>query len=328
MKVNWFYVLIGFLFVGMLFISSRYFKGSSDSTVGITYSKEYKISCEKSAFVKSIHVVPGQQIKAGELLVELQSSGLEIEIEKLTNHIVVLKSDQIEKSKLVQYEIELITAQNSIALEEIESEIAQLKSEININQHLTKEFTNIDTAINKARSPQTLKVNSLFEQKKKRNLARDIKIKDLFLENATEQSLLKNQIGLHERELELLMIERKSLTKVASSDGVIGNVMIKSGEQVSAYSPLISVSPRHPTTVVGYLIGKNEINLPIGAKVEIVSYAYRNSKVQGSVIGYGSVVQLPEILQKSTAVNAFGREVFIEISAENVFATGEKVLIR
>lgn len=328
MRINWFYILIAFLFVGMLFISLRFFKGSSDSTVGITYAKEYKITSEKSALVKSVRVVPGQQIRAGELLIELQSNGLEIDIEKITNRIAVLKSEQVEKSKLVQSEIELITAQNSIELQEIDSEIAQLKSEMNLNQYLTKEFTTLDTVIDEARSPQLLKVNSLAEQKKMRNQARDIKIKDILLENTTEQSILKNQIGLFERELELMVDEKKALTKIASADGVVESVLIKSGEQVDAFTPLLSINPKHPTTVIGYLIGKNEENLPVGAVVEVASYAYRNTKVSGTVIGYGSVVQLPEILQKSTAVNAFGREVFIEITSHNVFAAGEKVLIR
>ena len=328
MRINWFYILIAFLFVGMLFISLRFFKGSSDSTVGITYAKEYKITSEKSALVKSVRVVPGQQIRAGELLIELQSNGLEIDIEKITNRIAVLKSEQVEKSKLVRSEIELITAQNSIELQEIDSEIAQLKSEMNLNQYLTKEFTTLDTVIDEARSPQLLKVNSLAEQKKMRNQARDIKIKDILLENTTEQSILKNQIGLFERELELMVDEKKALTKIASADGVVESVLIKSGEQVDAFSPLLSINPKHPTTVIGYLIGKNEENLPVGAVVEVASYAYRNTKVSGTVIGYGSVVQLPEILQKSTAVNAFGREVFIEITSHNVFAAGEKVLIR
>jgi HlyD family secretion protein len=46
------------------------------------------------------------------------------------------------------------------------------------------------------------------------------------------------------------------------------------------------------------------------------------------VIGYGSVVQLPLILQKSTAVTGFGREFFVEMDGQNEFATGERVLIR
>jgi HlyD family secretion protein len=327
MRLNWFYVLIGLLFIGLLFISFRFFRGSRNSTVGVTYAKEYKITSEKSALVKSIRVVPGQQIKAGELLIELQSRDLEIELEKMTNHIAVLKSEQVEKSKLVQYQIELIRAQNSIEIEEIDSEIDQLKSQMSLNQDLTKEFTNIDIAIDEKRSPQLLKVNSLLEQKKRHDVARDIRIKDILLENDTEQSLLKNQISLLERELALLVSERESLTKVASSDGVVESVLIKSGEQVSAFSPMLTVNPKHPTTVIGYLMGKNETNLPIGKEVEVVSYEFRNGKVAGTVIGYGSVVQLPEILQKSTAVTAFGREVFIEIPIENLFATGEKVLI-
>jgi HlyD family secretion protein len=46
------------------------------------------------------------------------------------------------------------------------------------------------------------------------------------------------------------------------------------------------------------------------------------------VIGYGAVTSLPDILQKSTAVKAFGKEVFIEMPLQNDFSTGEKILIR
>jgi HlyD family secretion protein len=78
---------------------------------------------------------------------------------------------------------------------------------------------------------------------------------------------------------------------------------------------------------VGYQVGKKE-SLPVGTKVSVQSYEHSRLSTEGKVIGYGAVVVLPEILQKYPAVKAFGREVFIEISANNGFATGEKVLIR
>jgi hypothetical protein len=107
----------------------------------------------------------------------------------------------------------------------------------------------------------------------------------------------------------------------------VESVFVKQGEQVSAFTALLSLNSVHPTTVVGYLVGKKE-SLPVGSEVKVRSYEKSGNETPGKIIGYGSVVELPEILQKSTAVKAFGREVFIEITPDNQFAAGEKVFIR
>ncbi len=113
------------------------------------------------------------------------------------------------------------------------------------------------------------------------------------------------------------------------ADGVIENVFVKDGEQVSSYTPLLSVTPLRPTTVIGYLVGTKTKEYEVGATVSVKAYGSPSANpVPGKVIGYGSVSELPEILQKSTAVKAFGREVFIEVSSDNEFANGQKVLIR
>jgi HlyD family secretion protein len=139
--------------------------------------------------------------------------------------------------------------------------------------------------------------------------------------------LLDNQISLLERELEQLIREKQNLVKHAVTNGVVENVNVKTNEQVEAYAPLLTINPVNPTTVVGYMVGKKDM-LPIGSSVTIKSVDYVRAIISGKVIGYGSVVALPDILQKSMAVKAFGREIFIEIPGENDFAVGEKVLIR
>jgi HlyD family secretion protein len=108
---------------------------------------------------------------------------------------------------------------------------------------------------------------------------------------------------------------------------VVENVLVKQGEQVAAYTPLLSLNPVHPTTVVGYVVGR-KVTFPIGAEVSVRSQENPTLISTGKVIGYGSVVPLPEILQKSTAVTGFGREFFVEIESQNNFANGERVLIR
>jgi multidrug resistance efflux pump len=327
---NWFYVLVALVFGGMIWISAKYFRGSDYSSIGITEVKEYKINSEKSALIKSVKVVPGQQVKAGDLLLDLTSAELEMDIEKITNRIALLKVEQQSKSKLIEAQVAYLEADQGISLEEIETEIAQTKSEIQLNKKLTKELaTNSDTSIwNETDNPLQVKLNSLSKQKVKQQQAILIKKTDIRQEGFIDQQQLKNQINLLEQELDLLKSEKAKLIKVATADGVVKNVYVKPGEQVSSYTPLLSITPVAPTMVIGYLAGKNTNAFEVGDSVRVSAYGNGSIKITGKVIGYGAVTELPEILQKSTAVKAFGREIFIEIPAPNNFANGEKVLIR
>jgi len=60
MKFNWYYLFIAIFFISMLGLNVKYFRGTGYTSVGVTYSKGYKINADKSATVKSIVVVPGQ----------------------------------------------------------------------------------------------------------------------------------------------------------------------------------------------------------------------------------------------------------------------------
>ena len=324
-RINWFYILIGVLLVSMLYISGRYFKGSGDAAIGIAQTTEYKVNSEKSALVKSVNVVPGMQVKEGDLLIELTGQELEMDIAKLTNRIVILKSEREEKSKLLASEISYIKAQTGIEIEELEEEILQTASELKMNEALTREFVSDKKGME---SPLNIKINSLKQQKQKREEAMNIKIKDVQQRFKTDQYLLENQVVLQESELNLLAEEKRKLNKYASANGVVKNVYVKPGEQVDAFTQLLEINPLRPTTVVAYLVNRKSDVFPIGASVSVSSYDQRRNSIAGKVIGYGSVNELPDILQKSTAVKAFGQEVFIEIPENNLMANGEKVLIR
>jgi multidrug resistance efflux pump len=325
MKFNWFYIFIVALFFMMLFVTLRYFRGSRHSTVGITHSREHKINAEKPAQVKSVKVTPGQQVKQGDLLIELTSNDLDIEIAKMTNRILALQSEKNEKSKLALAEISYTRANEGVAIEKINSDILEAEGEMQLNKKLTKNF-GISTDSTQ-RTPIALKVDALKKQRTKHEEAIAIRVQDILQKSNSEQQLVSNQIGLLERELALLNQEQRVLNKYAAADGVVENVYVRMGEHVDAFTPLLSLNLVHPVTVVGYQVGKKD-PITIGAAVNIRSYEHSGTVVNGKVIGYGAVVELPEILQKSTAVKAFGREVFIEIPAANDFATGEKVLIR
>lgn len=331
-RMNWFYLLIAALFGAMLFISAKYFRGSGHASVGITQAKEYKMTSEKPSMVKSIAVVAGQQVKEGDLLIDMTSAELEVDIEKLSNRIAMLKSEQATKAKLIDAKVAYVGADKGVPLAEIESEIAELESELQLNRKLARELggnANADSAAwLDPKNPMRVKLESLRKQRDRQQQAIIIQQADIRQDGATDQQQLSNQITLLERELKILQYEKTKLTRYAATDGVVQSVYIKPGEQVNAFVPLLSITPVRPTTVVAYLGGKNNNAFMVGDSVHVTAYGNSSIAVEGKVIGYGSVAALPEILQKGTAVKAFGREVFIEIPPNNDFANGEKVLIR
>jgi len=324
MRFNWFFIFISIFFIGMLALSLTYFRSAGYSSVGVTYSKGYKINADKSAQVKTIAVVAGQQVKVGDLLVELTSFDLEFELDKLQSRITILQSERAEKSKLANAEIAYVKADLGIEIEKINMAITQTETELALNKKLSNEFSSQDL---NEENPLKQKIDALRLQRTRYDEAIKIKIADILQQTNTEEYLLDNQVRLLEREREMHMAEKNNLRKVATVEGVVENVFVKPGEQVDAYSELLSINPVHPTTVVGYLVGKKSA-LPIGADVVVRSHENSQMTVTGKVIGYGSVVPLPEILQKSTAIKGFGREFFVEISTQNSFANGERVLIR
>ncbi|HYF66668.1 MAG TPA: biotin/lipoyl-binding protein [Ohtaekwangia sp.] len=325
MKLNWFYIFVALLFSAMLFLSVRYFKGSGHGSVGIAYAKERNINSEKSAIVKSIPVIAGQEVKAGDLLVQLTSNELEIEIHRLENKLVILRSEQAEKRKVAASKIDLIRSENSIRTQELSTEISESEGELELNRQLITSFKlDKDSVVT---HPAEMKINALKEQRRRHEETALIRIEDVRNDNQMDLRNLENEIKLLEKELELFEQEKIKLSKYATTAGVISNVFVKEGEQIQSYTSLLSVNPLHPTTVVGYLVGR-KVMLPVGSTVQVASYERSSNQATGKVIGYGSVVELPLILQKSTATMAFGREVFIQIPDANPFASGEKVIIR
>ncbi len=326
MKTSVFYGLIAVLFIAMLVVSFRFFRGSAYSSVGVTMARPHTISSDRQATVTGVFVTPGQQVKQGDKLMTLVSTSLEVELDRLENRLEGLRAERSKKVKITESEIAYIQAQLDIELEEIESVITRTEAELELNKQLVKQYAG-QPGYTSSTTPLEEKIRSYKRQLVMRQEARNIRIQDVRQRNQLELQLLDDQIGLLEREQEILLAEKNKLTKYAVADGVIDHINVKLNQQVEPFAPLLSVNPGNPTMVVGYLVGRKEA-MPVGTVVQVKSVDYNHTLVSGKVIGYGSVVPLPEILQKSMAVKAFGREIFIELQEENAFAVGEKVLIR
>jgi HlyD family secretion protein len=328
-KINSFYVFTAVIFVGLLAINNEYFKGSS-SFLGITYSKVYKINIEKPAVVINTYAVPGQTVEPGELLIELESPELNLEIRRLKQQISIKKSQKEEQQKLLESELQLLESKKRIIQSEIDNEVKLIERRITLNRSLTDSIMQNRNRIIMEDSLSTLQleIRSIRQKGRLELEAVDIQITDLIQDHSFDQSQIQAEIDLAQQELEWKIEEDEKLNKYATFRGVVENVYVKPNEQVQEFTSLISINPVHPSSVVGYLVGKKERDKKLGQKVIVRSLEHPDIQITGSIIGFGSVVLLPDILQRTTTIQTFGLEVFIEIPEENNLPVGEKIIVK
>tara|TARA_Y100001935_G_scaffold217449_1_gene189616 strand:- start:55779 stop:56762 length:984 start_codon:yes stop_codon:yes gene_type:complete len=325
-KINSFYVLIFLMFASLMAINTKFFKGSK-SFLGITYAREYKINIERAAYVEDVYVVPGQAVQPGDLLVQLSSSELDLEIEKLHKEIEQAQSKIEERNKLLSSKLALYEAERTMIKTDRDHELAAIQNKIDLNRRLTAQL-NQNINVEDSLTALQLELISIRQKAEQRIDEIDIKVLDTKQEYEFDLAQEKAVIDLAQQELDWKLREKNNLNRYASFPGVIENVYIKAGEQVEAFSSLVSINPEHPTSVVGYLVGKKERDKKLGEEVIISSLEHKELTTTAKIIGFGSVVELPDILQKSTAVKAFGLEVFLEIPESNPLPVGEKIIVK
>ncbi|MFY0698351.1 MAG: biotin/lipoyl-binding protein [Balneola sp.] len=324
-KVNSFYVFIFLAFVTLMTVNSFYFKGSS-SFLGVTYAKAYKINAEKSGIINNLLVVPGQEVQKGDKLIEVESPQLNLDIQKLRKEIELFKSEKKEKKALLDSKIKLLESEKSILKGEIENDIKLIQNEIDLNNKLTQTISkDIPTD---SLTALKLQIKSIREKGNLELQGLDIRILDLKQENEFDQSQIQSKIELADEELEWKLREERRLNKFATFSGVIENVYVKEGEEVEAFTSLVSINPKHPTSVVGYLVGKKERDRELGEIVTVKSLEQPKLEIQGKIIGFGAVVELPQIMEKDNSLTTFGLEIFIEIPEDNPLVVGEQIIVK
>jgi len=321
MKINYFYLIIILLGIGLVVISPTYFKSTSESLPAVTYAKDHKLTADIAAEVIRVWVKPGQQVKPGDTLLELNSQFLTREIEKLDLRLSSVISDRQAQNRSMRSALNLAKAEVQLEISALENDIRMADSQLSLNRKIS------GSTKASGSSPLEIKIHDLQEQVniRRQELAhREDEIRNRY---ALQMSQQQNQEILLRSELAMLKVQQNGLVKISDFNGVVENVYVKAGEVVEEYTDLLAVLPSAPGSVVAYMA--SGANPPvIGSLISVVGVGDPDLSVEGKVIGHGSIVPLPDILQKATAVKAFGKEIFIEIPVGNTFSTGEKVLVK
>lgn len=322
MRLNGFYLLVIAVGLGLVFISVRFFGTAVNGVPAVATSRELIIRSEFRAEVSAVDVQPGQQVRKGDTLVILTSVMLEQDLERITRRVSSLQTEQSARESAFRSSLELARNQISLELTRLDETINQAEKELSLNARLSER-----SLVNTSESPLAIRIRDLRAQTDLYRSQLRQREAELRSAHQAEQAILQNQVDLAMIEMKAVQQSTSGLVKIAAYDGVLESVSVRPGLVIEAFTPLLVIRPDVPTIAVAYVqAGVDPFR--VGRKAVISGFEGIGGTAEGTVIGFGSIVALPEILQKSTAVNAFGKEVFVQLPEVNPFTTGQKILVQ
>jgi len=298
---------------------------------GFAENKETEINMENPIEIEKIYVTTGQKVKKGEVLLDVLSSDLPVEIGNINYKIEELQTKyQLWKSdldwKIAQYNIELNEKTNAI-----QSQIDLIQSRLNQNKILAQNIQSIskdDLEASSIQNPLYLKIAGL---KKDLQFNRGIigtQINNLKSERFAENNPLLSQIKALGGEMDYFEDRKQKQTIVAPSDGLVGNIHCKDDEKIAAFDVLITFYDESPKLVVGYIHEDLLLRVNLNDSVKISSTSRPGISTMGLVKNTGSrIIEIPPRLRKFKEYITYGREIIIEIPPGNPFLQKEKVTL-
>ena len=325
-RYNFIYI-VGFMMLCLLGYMTLTIQSESAFFYGFAENKQTEISHNRNVLVSKIHVNNGQEIKAGDLLLEVIDEDIDFKIGELEIEKTAVDVNSESKIQEINNKINQIQTERNAEIVELKSDIIKLDNEITLNKSL---YEGLKTIHNKKeyKSPDIVKLDYLKESlvNLELTLKREIREQKQLINRITQPDQLKSK-SINAEIDHYKMIE-EHLMIYAPFDGLIGTISCKEGENISSYSSLLDLYKHNPTQVRGFVHESMILEVAIGDKLEVASTLHPNIKVEGEVIGLGSrIVEIPERLRKMADFKTYGREIVIEIPADNRFLQKEKVLL-
>lgn len=296
---------------------------------GFAENKETELSHDQPVLIHKILVTPGQKVKKGQLLMEVKQSSIDLKIDNASLDLERLQTIALqEKQKLVD-RMEQLKVKRSTKVSALTAEIHTLEATINYNQNLLEGLKSIDTeSIDPTNTPNAIKLQTLKESLRLTTEPIDTELAQLEKKLVAILKPAQVQRQKLQGEIDFYKIEQSKLDIVAPSNGLIGNILCKEGENISAFSKMINFYEPMPTMVKGFVHESLILQVKEGDSLIVSSSLHPAQKIKGKIIGLGSrIVEIPERLRKIPDFKTYGREVLIRIPSNNPFLQKEKVML-
>ena len=283
---------------------------------GIAEASETIISVPSATEIVKVHVVPGQEIHAGDTIVEINRPDLTLRIAELTREIDALEG----RSNLSSAEID----------QKVADVKANLETEYNSNKAISAKLKSLSNSKSQSdgNDAMAMRIKSLKNELALATKSANEQIALLRGSSKLQKASGKSEAENLKKELEEMQKQQEELIQIAKEDWVVGDVNVRDGEKVSSFAPIVTLAHKSPTLVRGYINEQIYQNMDLGEAVKVTTLAGTGKAVVGEVVGLSSrIVAFPERMWKMPEMPVYGREVTIKIPENNPFLLGEMVTI-
>ncbi|NRB61708.1 MAG: hypothetical protein HRU40_01530 [Saprospiraceae bacterium] len=327
-RFNLFYffiVLVGILLFSML--QTNFYQDAS--FYGFADSRATEINYNYPVVVDRILVKPGQAVKAGEVLMQLSRRKSKEILDDQNFRIAELKAEEALWEKKLRNELEELKTNHQSLMAEISTKIKNIEAELAFKKSLFQGLESIEPA-EPSYKPLEETIAMYKQRQQDETQLYAIKEKGLQDELALGQNPYQAQIKRFIAEQEFDASQKiQPIVVTAPTDGLIGNISCKEAEHIPSYSTLLTFYEPHSGIIKGFVHEDLTLEVEIGQPFIIGSLKDETINYSGKVIGLGSrIVEIPARLRKVESIKAYGREVLIEISKDNIFLQKEKVTVK
>ena len=327
-RINLLYLLV----IPLAFVWYKMHSNLSQQSVffyGFAENKETEISHDKDVLIGKIHVTTGQEVKKGDLLMEVSQDDIDYKINQVDHRLTDINLELSTRKTTLLNRIAQLEARKEAKVKAIDLQISEVEEIIEKNNSLLQNLKSIEVAhIDDSDSPHYQRIKSLQQLKAIEVEPIDLEIAQIKFELNSFQQPFANVKKQMNGEKEYLKTEKQKLRIVAPSDGMIGNILCKEGENISSFTSLLNFYEPRPTIVKGFVHESLILAVKKTDSLQITSSLHQDLKVYGKVIGLGNrIVEIPERMRKTPEIKTYGREVLIKIPSDNPFLQKEKVFL-
>ena len=328
MRINLFYPAVLMIGVALYFLLQPPGQDAV-SFFGFAESNETAINYNYPVVVNDILVRPGEPVREGQPLLEVSRRKAKETLADQDYRIAELASEERLYQTRKQDQLAELRARHETKLLEIDQDLTEAQRKLS---NATSLLEGLQTVRSEPGDYQPL-----------RNRIQDLKVlrARTQVQNEREEAAITNQLRLggdpYRARTERIRAEAAfdstqreiPFTVTAPADGLVGNIQVKEDEHVPSYETLLSFYEPHSTIVSGYLHEDQTPKVNLGDRFEVYSLKDATVRYPATSIGLGSrIVSIPTRLRELPTFETYGREVILEIPADNVFLQKEKVGIR
>lgn len=293
------------------------------TAVGYVEEQVYSVSPLQAGRIKELRISLGQAVKAGDILVQLDTRQLDLRKQKVQAELQQAKAQLLAEQDLQAAQL----ARGQLQAVRANADVQRMRAELREVDQSVKRLSNLTTQrlvradeVEAARKQQKALAAELSARPHASN--KDMEQMGLRPRPLSEQQRRLEQrlgpqqvaIAVHEAELAQIDYEISELTLRAPVDGLVGVILHRVGDVVSAGMPVITLVTSRPGHIVTYVPERQIRNYPPGAVVSLRKIGVAVAAMRAHVVELAPMVEeVPVRARPTPSVPMWGRRIVVKL---------------